>query len=92
MKVRLGYRNIIASKMDPLRHNSYILYWSHLTYFVIPCVLIHVAVKFNFSTESLVISEGGDLSQVLFINKTGDNTETISFRVTVINGTANQTG
>ena len=45
---------------------------------------------FNFSTASLAISEGGDLSPVLFINKTGDNEMTITLQVIVINGTANQ--
>lgn len=54
-------------------------YWS---------LIYPIAADFNFSTDSLAISEKGDLSQMLFINKTGENTETIEFQVIVTPGTA----
>ena len=50
-------------------------------------VITFLEVQFNFSTNLLMITEGGDLPSMLSIVKTGQNEPDISFQVTITEGT-----
>ena len=47
-------------------------------------------VQFNFSRANLAISEGEDLPSQLFILKSGENDQSITFQVRVTPGTARE--
>ena len=50
----------------------------------------YTAVQFSFNKAEVAISEGGDLPSQISILKSGEINGTISFRVSVISGTATE--
>ena len=54
--------------------------------------MLNAAVQFNFSTNQLAISEGGDLPSQLFIVKAGQHQENITVNVSLTSTVPNDGG